>query len=189
VALDLYAVLDIHLVCDHIAPLHDVQTQFAVLFGLLDQHTAVLRAHLSEAIEERSVVGMLHPVAVLERKDERLRVAVCGFARDLDVFGVDISRADGNVHAEFADVVERLLALQTVETAGRELTVVIQLDRAECLILRVFVAVSDFDRVGAILSPLLFYEVKNGVHTTCVQIIARSPVVMRKGCCKSATPT
>jgi|HubBroStandDraft_4_1064222.scaffolds.fasta_scaffold114168_4 hypothetical protein len=79
---------------------------------------------------------MLHPVAIFERKDERLRVAVHRLTRYLRVFGVKVHSARGDVHAEFEDVVKRLLALQAVEVASREFAVVVQLDRAECLVMR-----------------------------------------------------
>ena len=41
-----------------------------------------------------------------------------------------------NVHAEFADVLGRLLAAETVLVAGREFGVVVQLDGAQRLVLR-----------------------------------------------------
>jgi hypothetical protein len=48
---------------------------------------------------------------------------------------------------------------------------VVELDGAECFVLREFVAVGDVDRLGTVVVPLLLYEVVDGGH---VFIIASS---------------
>jgi len=49
----------------------------------------------------------------------------------------------------------------SLAATGREFAVVIQLDRAGYLVLRIFVAVCDLDRVGAILGALAFSFTKS----------------------------
>ena len=58
---------------------------------------------------------------------------------------VSMSVARRDVYAEFGDVVRRLLALQAVLIAGQEFAVVIQLDRAQRLVLRKVIAIGDLD--------------------------------------------
>jgi hypothetical protein len=59
---------------------------------------------------------------------------------DRHVLGVEVRRTRRDVYAEFADVVERLLAVEAVLVAARELAVVVQLDGAQRVVLREFVA-------------------------------------------------
>lgn len=128
---------------------------------LLHKHAAVVAAGLTQAIEERRERALFHPVAGFQVEQKalglaRLRDAV---ALDLHVRGIKVRGARGYVHAEFPDVIERLLAAEAVLVAAQEFAVVVQLDRTQGLVLAVLVARRDLDRLAAVVVTLRFYEV------------------------------
>jgi hypothetical protein len=75
---------------------------------------------------------------------------------------------DGDVHAKFADVVKRLFALQAV-------AVVVQLDRAQRLVLGELVAAHDFDEAVEIFVPGIFDEIVDSAFH-CLKYTAFSEV-------------
>jgi hypothetical protein len=166
VPLDLHAACDVHLIGDHIAPLHDVQGQVAVRLGLFDEHAAVLGSDVSEAIEKDRKGGLLHPIAVLLGEEEGLDDLAGVVAEYLHVLSVDISRARRDVHAELGDVIERLLSAEAVLRSAREFAVVVQLDRAQRLVLAELVAGRDLNGSGAIVLPLLLYKFVDSAHNS-----------------------
>lgn len=92
-ALDLHAVCDVHLIGDHVEPLHDVQAQLPALLSLLDQYTAVLSPRMAHAVEEDGKVGLIHPVAVFHGEEEGLGLCLRSIAEYGDCLGVSRSVA------------------------------------------------------------------------------------------------
>ena len=78
-------------------------------------------------------------------EDERLDVRARLVAFHFYVFCVEVGNAHRHIHAEFADAVERLFSAEAVFVAGRELAVVVQLNGAECFVLRELIAISYFN--------------------------------------------
>jgi ABC-type polysaccharide/polyol phosphate transport system ATPase subunit len=65
------------------------------------------------------------------------------------------------------DVIEGLLAAKAVGRAALEFAVVVELDGAECLVLREVIAVGDLDRFAAVVVPRLFDEFEYATHCSC----------------------
>jgi hypothetical protein len=132
---------------------------------------SVLGTCLTHRVEQGGKVAHLHPFAVLEAKDERLGVGANVVLFDLHVIGVEVGSAYRDVHAEFADVVEWLLALQAVFAAALKLAVV-QLDGAQRFVLGKLIARNHFDYFGVVVVTRLLHKFVDGVQFRGLKPIA-----------------
>ena len=99
---------------------------------------------------------------MLSKKDSSVSGLRGASALD-NILSVDVDRAARDVHAEFADVVERLLSVEFVLSARREAAVVIQLDGADRLVWAEVVAVRDVDHTVVVALPL--YETRRSSYS------------------------
>ena len=65
-ALDLHAGFDIHLIGDHVTPLHDVELKVDGLLYPLHQNAAVFGPDMAKPIQKYGKGVLLHPVAIFE---------------------------------------------------------------------------------------------------------------------------
>lgn len=108
------AVRDVDLVGDEVAPRHDVDLELAGPLDFLDDDVPVLCPGKAHRVEELRKVGVFHPTAIFESEDEGLAVGANPGRFNGYVFGVEVSGPHRDVHAEFADVIKRLLTLERV---------------------------------------------------------------------------
>jgi hypothetical protein len=107
-----------------------------------DQYATSLGARMAHPVEEGRKGELLHPVAIPKSEQEALDVTASFLAEYRYILRVEVRRACRDVHAELGDVEERLLAAKGVLVAGEKAAVVIELDSAKGLVLRILIALS-----------------------------------------------